>query len=352
MDNSSSPVLEAFICIPFRGESAIIKGVKILFYIFLLLSSILGNSSLLVIFTRNKRMQTITNYLIVNMAVSDLLMTVLAVPRQITNVLLGPRRWLVGGLLGSALCKSLSFFQDISTAVSALSLLFIAIDRYRGIVFPFHKQIKKTKLFKCIIPSIWTVSMLLHACYFYIFRVTVMEGNTYCMPSWAPMFDARSAAESHYLVILVFVTVIPVCGVIILYSVIVMNLKRGIARCNACSSQGSIRARRLKEDGKVVKNLLAIMIAFIVCIVPINFFAIFFYFVWDWKTPCNTENIGFAAHFMLYFNASITPCIYLAFNDKFRQGLLDIFRRVAPWKARRRNLSQPVKLQRWKTFTV
>ncbi|KAL9972503.1 hypothetical protein ACROYT_G018819 [Oculina patagonica] len=77
---------------------------------------------------RNKRMQSITNYLIVNMAVSDILITVLSVPRRITEILVGPRRWLVGGILGSALCKSFSFLQDISTAVSVLSLLVIAID--------------------------------------------------------------------------------------------------------------------------------------------------------------------------------------------------------------------------------
>ena len=96
---------------------------------------------LVAIIKMNKRMQTITSYLIANVAVSDIVITVLVVPRQITEILLGPRSWLVKGLLGSILCKSVSFLQDITTAVSVISLVVITIDRYRGIVFPFQKQI-------------------------------------------------------------------------------------------------------------------------------------------------------------------------------------------------------------------
>jgi len=118
-------------CKPYKSDTVIVEGVKISFYISLMLFSILGNSSLIVIVTKNHRIQTITNYLIVNMAVSDILITLLAVPRKITEILLAPRRWLVGGFLGLALCKSLSFLQDVSTAVSIFSLLAIAVDRYR-----------------------------------------------------------------------------------------------------------------------------------------------------------------------------------------------------------------------------
>ena len=63
---------------------------------------------------------------ITNMAVSDTRITMLAVPRKITEILFGPRRWLIDVLLGSSvLCKSVHFFQDIG--VSILSLSAIAI---------------------------------------------------------------------------------------------------------------------------------------------------------------------------------------------------------------------------------
>lgn len=351
MDHSNATVHDDFSCKPYRGDTVIIEAVKILFYIFLMLCSILGNSSLIFIVTKNQRMQTITNYLIVNMAVSDILITLLAVPRQITDILLVPRRWLVGGFMGLALCKGLSFLQDVSTAVSILSLLAIAVDRYRAIVFPLRKQIAKTKLFKSIIPSIWIASMVLHSFYFYTFRIKLKDDKKmYCSPSWAPEFDEKGSAQIQYVVLFV-VIVVPLCVVTVLYSVIIVNLKRGMARCKALPR--SITARRLKEDAKVVKNIIAILIVFVTCIAPINVYAILFYFPWKVKVPCNAENFGFAAHFILYSNASLNPCIYFIFNDKFRKGLLHILEALAPWKKNKKNnLTQPVKLVRFKTFSI
>ena len=329
----------------------IIEGVKILFYIFMMLCSIMGNSSLIFIVTKNQRMQTITNYLIVNMAVSDILITLLAVPRQITEILLAPRRWLIGGFLGLVLCKGLSFLQDVSTAVSILSLLAIAVDRHRAIVFPLRKQIAKTKLFKSIIPSIWIVSIVLHSFYFYTFKIKSEDGKKmYCSPSWAPKFDEKGSAQIQYVVLLV-VIVVPLCVVTVLYSVIIINLKRGMARCKALPT--SITARRLKEDAKVVKNVIAILVVFITCIAPVNVYAILFYFTWKVKIPCNAENFGFAAHFIFYSNASLNPCIYFIFNDKFRQGLLHIVEALVPWKKNKKNnLTQPIKLVGFKTFSI
>jgi len=139
-----------------------------------------------------------------------------------TEILLAPRRWLVGGFLGLALCKSLSFLQDVSTAVSIFSLLAIAVDRYRGIVFPLRKNIVKTKLIKCIIPSIWIVSMVLDSFYFYKFKITLDDDKKmYCSPSWAPKFNERSSTETQYVVLLVVLIVVPVCVVTVLYSVMI-----------------------------------------------------------------------------------------------------------------------------------
>ena len=78
-----------FSCKPYKSDTVIVEGLKISFYISLMLFSILGNSSLIVIVTKNHRIQTITNYLIVNMAVSDILITLLAVPRKIYMLFTG-----------------------------------------------------------------------------------------------------------------------------------------------------------------------------------------------------------------------------------------------------------------------
>ena len=268
-------------------------------------------------------MKTITNYLIANMAVSDILITVLAVPRQVTEILLGPRRWLIDGLLGSVLCKSVHFFQDITIGVSILSLSAIAIDSYRGIVFPLRKQFRKpAKLCKITIPAIWLISIGLQAIYFYIFSIVTDDNKTYCTVNWAPEFDQKKSQEAYFIVIFVFLIATPACVVTLLYSAIILNLRRS-RHSRGKSSSRYMMSERLREDKKVVRMIIAILVAFIVCVMPINVYAILYYFVWDWKIPCGMENFGFSAFFILYSNASINPCIYFTLNDKYRQGCLN-----------------------------
>ena len=319
-------ILDEYNCKSFQSDTSVSKGVKILFYCVLLLFSVLGNSLLIAIIKRSKRMKTVTNYLIANMAVSDILITVLAVPRKITEILLGPRRWLIDGLLGSVLCKSVNFFQDITIGVSILSLSAIAIDRYRGIVFPLRKQFRKpAKLCKIIIPAIWLISMGLQAIYFYIFRIVTDDNKPYCGINWSPKFDQKKSQEAHFIITFICLIAIPACVLIILYSAVLLNLKRS----RHTRGQGRSRymtSERLREDKKVVRMILAILVAFIVCVMPMNVYGILFYFVWGWKIPCRMDNFAFSAFFILYSNASINPCIYFRFNDKYRQGLLAILK--------------------------
>ena len=94
-NTNATPWLKEYSCKPFQSDTAMIKGVKIFCYCVVLLVSVFGNSLLIAIIKKNKRLGTITNYLIVNMAVSDIVITVLAVPRQITEILAEPRRWMI-----------------------------------------------------------------------------------------------------------------------------------------------------------------------------------------------------------------------------------------------------------------
>ena len=154
-------------CRPLIGDQSTVKAVKILAYCFVLIVSLLGNSAIISIVRRNNRMRTTVNCLIANMAVSDLLISTVAVPMKLCEIAVGPRSWLIEGTLGLILCKLTYFLQDISTHVSIQSLVVIAIDKYRGIVFPFRPALITPKLCRVIIPLVWITSMSLHAPYFY-----------------------------------------------------------------------------------------------------------------------------------------------------------------------------------------
>lgn len=308
---------------PQFSEDVSVKAVKILGYSLVLIISLLGNSIITATVARNKRMQTAVNYFIANMAASDLLISTFAVPIQLSEIAIGPRRWLMDGTVGLISCKLAYFFQDISTAVSIQSLVVIAVDRHRAIVFPFRPAIVTRKRCKFIIPLIWLSSMGLHAIYFYTWRIISDNGKTCCIASWEPAFHPQEAQELYIIIVLVFIVMLPFTIITALYSQIIWSLwKEGLRRA---SSSSQFSRRRHKENIKVITYICAIIVAFWFCVIPIYVYTILFYFVWKWRMPCGVEQYGFVAHFILFSNAAITPMITFTFNDKYRRALKRFF---------------------------
>ena len=182
-------------------ESTSVKCIKTLVYSLIMIISLCGNLAVIAIVLKNIRMWTTTNFLIANMAASDLLMSVFAIPRELVEIFTGPRRWLLDGLTGLILCKLVYFFQDISVAVSIQSLVVIAIDRYRGVAFPFRPPLITARVCRVIIAITWVVAMCMHSPYFYTARLTMKDNKSYCTFTWEPNFDPHRTQERYFIFI-------------------------------------------------------------------------------------------------------------------------------------------------------
>ena len=311
-------------CNPFTIEDPISsKAIKVACYTVLMLLSLLGNGAVIAIVTKNRQMRTTTNYLIANMAVSDLLLSSFALPREMTEIFIGFRGWLIDGLTGAVLCKVVYFFQDISTAVSIQSIVVITLDRYTGVVQPFREPIITPKRRKFVIALIWLISMGLHGIYFYIARHERVNGISICSFSFEPAFDNLRSLRINFIILSVVLIAVPLSVIAVLYSLILRDLKRKKPLWQKSSS--SLAKNRRKEDAKIVRNVLAIVILFFICILPIDIVGFLFFFVWYEKIPCGMDQLSFAAKFIFYANASLNPCIYFLLNDRYRQGLRNIF---------------------------
>ena len=85
---------------------------KSLFSAIIIIAAILGNTLVIYIVWRNKRMRTTTNYFLVNLAVSDLMVTLSCTWVHLVDDLTE------GWVLGAFFCKFNSFAQGKSTSVS------------------------------------------------------------------------------------------------------------------------------------------------------------------------------------------------------------------------------------------
>ena len=337
--NSSSAVISTFSsnstfaadrnCRLIEDDTPSIKGVKILAYSAVLIISLLGNSIIIKTVVRNKSMQTTINYLITNMAASDLLVSICAVPIKLSETVLGPRGWSINGTLGLISCKLSYFLQEISTAVSILSLVVIAIDRYGGIVYPFRPTIVTRKRCKIIIPLVWLLSMCLDGVYFHMSRLTSHNDTTQCNIDWTSYFnDPRKAQEQYVLVTFIFLILLPFPILTVLYCRIIWILRK---ESGATGILTRILRKRHEENTKVIKNILVIMVVFAFCYLPVCTYGMLYFFVWKWEMPCNMEQLGFAAIFILHCNAALTPLINFVFNDRYRKGLKDFLRVLHLW---------------------
>ena len=122
-------------------------------YCLIFLVSLAGNTVVGIIVYKTKTMRKPINFLILNMAMSDLLFPIFRIPHLIQMLYMDS--WLIGGPLGQALCKLVYFLPDVSTAVSIQSLVLIAVGRYGAVVLPLLPPLISSKRCPFLILATW-----------------------------------------------------------------------------------------------------------------------------------------------------------------------------------------------------
>lgn len=106
-------------------------------YALVMAISLFGNLLVCYVVFRHRRLQrSITYTFLVNVALSDLLMTCLNIPFSVSRVLLD--HW----PFGQFLCSLVPFIQVMSVYVSSLTMAAIAVDRYRVILTPLKRRLR------------------------------------------------------------------------------------------------------------------------------------------------------------------------------------------------------------------
>lgn len=109
--------------VPFLPRVALTVTYTITFVV-----AIVGNSLIIHVVRRQRNMRTAFNFLIVNMAVADILDAMIAMPAMVLYLFV-LNRWLPG-LVGTITCRLVNFAVGLSINTSVLTLSMIAVDRY------------------------------------------------------------------------------------------------------------------------------------------------------------------------------------------------------------------------------
>ena len=254
-------------------------------YCLLFVISLTGNVLIGLIVYKTKTMRKPINFLILNMAMSDLLYPIFLFPWEITKVHVSS--WLISGPLGQALCKLVPFLTYVSTAVSVQSLVPIAVDRFVAVVFPLRSPGISTKLCRFFIPATWIVAMAIYSPYLFVFKLVEFPRGLVCFPQWNEAFGetSRSSQANYFLVVITVLFYTPLVLIAILYLTILFKLK---SQKIPGEQSVSGREQRAKRERNVLKMSIAIVLGFAVCLIPNSACSFLIYF-----PPDSTMNTSF-----------------------------------------------------------
>lgn len=188
-------------------------------YLAAIVISMSGNTIIIWIVHKNKRMRNVTHFLIVNMAVADLLITVLHMPYKLQVQLTNSTAEVFGGLTGKLICKVVGYCQDVSIASSVLTLMAISIDRFMAVVFPLRRATLNHKARYVLVP-IWIVSIVACSPLLYVNRMEEHEGEFYCYEEWTTLLDSETAGRDYTIMQFILFHIWPLIVITLFYSCI------------------------------------------------------------------------------------------------------------------------------------
>ncbi|XP_053439870.1 neuropeptide Y receptor type 5 isoform X2 [Nycticebus coucang] len=119
-------------------------------YTFVSLLGFMGNLLILMALMKRRNQKTTVNFLIGNLAFSDILVVLFCSPFTLTSILLD--QW----MFGKVMCHVMPFLQCVSVLVSTLILISIAIVRYHMIKHPISNNLTANHGY-FLIATVWTL---------------------------------------------------------------------------------------------------------------------------------------------------------------------------------------------------
>ncbi|XP_029203030.2 RYamide receptor-like [Acropora millepora] len=228
--------------------------------------SFLGNSFIIITFLKTPTLRTSVNYLIVNMAISDVISAATNWPLASSEGLL-PTMPVTGGSSATIVCKTEQYSRAIGQAVSVESLLLIVVERYIAIVRPLQSVLITRRLRITLVSLTWIFALLIAFPYVWTSQIIIeADGQTDCRT-----FVKWNEIEKSvfYGVGFMIFYVVPFVVTIVLYSRIVKSLNQSRQTLEG-EQPDQQKLRRIHQQNHVVmKTFVLIISTYFICWTPL-----------------------------------------------------------------------------------
>ena len=293
-------------------------------YSVIILLSLFGNSLVCYVVTKNKRLHTVTNIFIANLAMSDITITVLNIPFSLARLVL--KEW----MFGSFMCHFVNFILMVSIYVSTFTMAAIAVDRHLVILYPLRPRLSLPMGFIIIVIT-WFVGTLLSLPFAIFSQVADVDFLLVTVKRCRLEYPEPSEAFEKYITLCTVIAqyCLPMTIIAYAYWQIGWTLwSRQVVGQPTENQQNS----HAKVKKKTIKMLVVVVMVFCVCWLPLNLYHLLTDFHPDAKQFAYNSAAYLVCHWLAMCSVCCNPFIYCWLNETFRAE----FRAKFSWFTSRR----------------
>ncbi|CAB3378575.1 Hypothetical predicted protein [Cloeon dipterum] len=318
-------------------------------YAIIFILSIIGNSLVVITLMQNRRMRTVTNVFLLNLAIADLLLGVFCMPFTLVGQLLS------NFIFGYAMCKVIPYFQAVSVFVTVWTLVAISMERYFAICRPLQSRQWQTRFHAYkVIGYVWLAAFVLNLPILVMSQLkpTKDKGHQKCREEWPSKLSEQIFNLSLELLLLV----VPLTVMGVAYALIVTKLWKGLRReikhsnnrnnpaesvalrpLEASSKPSQVQVRQhaticsayaersMDAKRKVIRMLFVLVVEFFVCWTPLHVLNTWYLLCPKHLYRAIGKKEVLLVQLLAYTSSCCNPITYCFMNKKFRQAFVDVF---------------------------
>lgn len=269
------------------------------------LTDVIGNSLVITVVLRHRSMQTPMNYLLVNLAIADMMVAVFIS----IQFILGPLYTHPDGTTGVVLCKLVTggAVAWTSAVTSVFNLVAISVERYYAILYPHSEKGRiNNRNLKYIAAGTWLAALFWNTPLF--ISVTYRYDIKTCGEMWPNDILPKIYSFGWNVV----VGAIPMSIMVYMYAKVIRTLW---FKSDTRTHQAIIRTRK-----RVTKMVIAVSVIYVICWTP----SLVIYFLAYMLPQEGVHSVNHRITIVLAtFNSSINPVIYSLQSTGFRKYLCE-----------------------------
>ena len=284
----------------------------------IILAAVFGNSLILTSLYRFTCLQTKTNVFVLNLAIADLFLAVLAMPFTLVSSI--TYDW----IFGTVMCQILGALNSIFCEASICTLTFVSIERFIAIVYPLnYETLITTKRVKIVISCIWLQAVICVFSTFIFSEFKFLKFEAVCTVNWERNFAYTLIFAFIFLFVPFLITAVLYC--IILKTAIrqrrcINVIKVGEISSERCGKKVPTGEKKTKKEYKATVMIAIVIGTFCLCWFPhsIGVFCII-------DPNCNWDDSFFVATtWLAMLNSAMNSIIYGLMNRSFRRAFKSV----------------------------